>query len=311
MTLKGFMNQKNLIRAILSAGLSLAILYFVFFKFIDIKKFREILVQISLPFLIASDIPYFIQTILYSYRLKMGLNSAGLRVQWGRAYWSHLFGMFWSNFAFGKLGYFAAALPLRREIQLSESTGVISAIQTIDLAVKGFAAFLGLTAISQMVETSKIRLLALILSLGFFVLGTTFITLLWRERLPFNIELSKIPFVGENLVRFKRSGFMVKGVASKIVIIAIFGWLLRGIEWYALSHSCGIYFPFTLCFFLHPLLTIIRMIPITFSGLGIMEFTLITLFPSVSPEKLVIFGLLDMVNNMFIDVFSLKELHTI
>lgn len=308
--LASFFNKGNLIRFVLSFGLSLAILYYVFFEFINIEEFLETIRYLSLPLLIASDIPYMVQTVLYSYRLKLGLGSAGVEVPYGRAYWSHLFGMFWSNFALGKLGYYAAALPLRRQVRVSESTGVISAIQTLDLAVKGAAAVLGLIAISQVVELQEVRIWALSMSVGFIVLGSTFLALVWRERLPFNLEVSRIPFVGGFLQSFKDSGFMVKGVAPRIVMVAIIGWFLRGVEWYALSHACGIGFPFALCFFLHPLLTMIRMIPVTFSGLGVLEFTLIKLFPSILPEKLVLFGMLDMVNNVFVDVFALKEIRS-
>jgi len=53
------------------------------------------------------------------------------------------------------------------------------------------------------------------------------------------------------------------------------------------------------------------MIPFTFSGLGVLEFALIKLFPMIPPEKLVLFGMLDMINNVFFDVLSLKELKTV
>jgi len=303
--------KKNLPRLLLSIALSLGILYYVFFEFIDIKRFIQSILYISLPFLIISDLPYAIQTMLYSYRLKLGLHEAGYNVRYSRVYWSHLFGMFWSNFALGKLGYYAAALPLRRKIKISESTGVISAIQSLDLAVKGVAAVLGLFALSQLINIQEVRFWVLIMAGGFILLGAIFLALVWRENLPFNLNPSKIPFIGSFIQSFKDSSYMVRGIAVEIVIFAIIGWFLRGVEWFLLSYACGIYFPFIICFFLHPLLTIIRMIPFTFSGLGVLEFALIKLFPMIPPEKLVLFGMLDMINNVFFDVLSLKELKTV
>lgn len=306
-----FLNRRNLIKLVLSIGLRLAMLYYVFFEFINIEGFLETIQYISLPLLIASDIPYIAQTLLYGYRLKLGLGETDVEISYGRAYWSHLFGMFWSNFALGKLGYFAAALPLRRHINVSDSTGVISAIQSLDLAVKGVAAVLELMAISQVAELHEVRFWALNISMGFIILGVAFLALVWPEKPPLNLELSKIPLVGGFLHSIKDSGFRVRGAGPKIVIIAIIGWFLRGAEWYALSYACWIGFSFALCFFLHPLLTIIRMIPVTFSGLSVLEFTLIKLFPSILPEKLVFFGMLDMVNNIFVDKLALKELSSI
>ena len=219
--------------------------------------------------------------------------------------------MFWSNFALGKLGYYAAALPLRRKIKISESTGVISAIQSLDLAVKGVAAVLGLFALSQLMNIQEVRFWVLIMAGGFILLGAIFLALVWRENLPFNLNPSKIPFIGSFIQSFKNSSYMVKGIAAEIIIFAIIGWFLRGVEWFFLSYASGIYFPYITCFFMHPLLTIIRMIPFTFSGLGVLEFTLIKLFPEISPEKLVLFGMLDMVNNVFFDIISLKEIRNI
>ena len=306
-----FLKKRNLLRFALSMGLSLGILYYVFFQFINIGELIETISYISLPFLVVSDFPYIVQTLLYSYRLKLGLERAGVEVSFGRAYWSHLFGMFWSNFALGKLGYFAAALPISRNIHFSESTGVISAIQTLDLAVKGFAAVLGLLMLSQIIELHEMRFWVLVMSVSFIILGTVFLVLVWREKLPFNLKISEIPFIGGFLHSFKDSAFMVRETALKIVLVAIVGWFLRGIEWFLLSRACGIDFSFVLCFFMHPLLTMIRMIPVTFSGLGVLEFVLVKLFPLIPPEKLVLFGMFDMVNNIFIDMFALKELHSV
>jgi len=125
------------------------------------------------------------------------------------------------------------------------------------------------------------------------------------------INVTKIPCLGGYLDDFVNSGYLVKGVAPKILGVAIIGWLLRGFEWMLLFYACGIQLPYMTAFLLHPLLTIIRMIPFTFSGMGVLEFTLIKLFPSYPPENLVMFGLLDMVNNMLIEMIALRELPSI
>jgi len=305
------LNGKSLLRLALSMSLSLCILYYVFFEFIDIQKFIQSIFYISLPFLILSDLPYAIQTMLYGYRLKLGLRKAGYNVSYGRVYWSHLFGMFWSNFALGKLGYYATVLPLRKYVKVSDSTGIISAIQSLDLTVKGVAAVFGLFMLSQLINIQEVKFWVLITAGGFILLGAIFLVLVWRESLPFNLKPSEIPFLGGFIKSFKDSGYMVKGIAVEIVIFAVIGWFLRGIEWFLLSYACGIYFPFIVCFSLHPLLTLIRMIPITFSGLGMLELTLIKIFPAIPPEKLVLFGMFDMVNNIFFDIISLKEVRNV
>lgn len=309
MDTNSLLNKKNIIQLAISLGLSIVILYYVFFEFIDLEKFLDALNYVSIPLLLASDIPYLIQSLLYGYRLQIGLNEAGISVQYSKAYWSHLFGMFWSNFALGKLGYFAAAFPLRKNANISESTGVISAIQSLDLAVKGTAAIIGLMFLSQIVEIQKVRFWAMTMSVGFVVVGITILAVLWFGKSIIRVE--NIPILRRYLVGFMDSGYLVRGVALNILGMAIIGWFLRGFEWMLLFYACGIKLPYLTAFLLHPLLTIIRMIPFTFSGMGVLEFTLIKLFPSFPPENLVMFGLLDMVNNMFIEIISLKELQSI
>lgn len=306
-----FLNRKNLIRTGLSIGLSIAILYYLFFKCLSIEHFWDNLAYISIPFLILSDLPYFIQTLLYGYRLKRGLNEAGFPITFKKVYWSHLFGMLCSNFLFGKLGYFGASLSLKKELGYSESTGVISAIQGLDLIVKGFAALSGLLVLSMIIGVTGLHFWVSIVIGIFIVSGILFLIFMWREEPPFGLEVSKIPFFGKFLDSFRKSGFMVRNIAFEIIGFSIVGWFLRGVEWLILSYACGIDFSFIICFFLHPLLTIIRMIPITFSGLGALELTLIVLFPSIAPEKLVLFGILDMINNVFVDIIALKEIRKI
>lgn len=309
MVTNSLLNKKNITQLAISLGLSIVILYYVFFKFIDLEKFLDTLNYISIPLLLASDIPYLIQSLLYGYRLQIGLKAAGISVPYSKAYWSHLFGMFWSNFALGKLGYFAAAFPLRKNANISDSTGVISAIQSLDLAVKGTAAIIGLMFLSQIVEIQEIRFWAMAMSVGFVVVGIAILAILWFGKSIIRVE--NIPILRRYLVGFMDSGYLVRGVALNILGMAIIGWFLRGFEWMLLFYACGIKLPYLTAFLLHPLLTIIRMIPFTFSGMGVLEFTLIKLFPSIPPENLVMFGLLDMVNNMFIEIISLKELQSI
>lgn len=299
-------NRRTLVQFLIGLGTSLLILYYIFFKFIDVETFIEKLSSISVPLLIASDIPYLIQSLLYGYRLQIGLREAGVRVPYRQAYWSHLFGMFWSNFALGKLGYFAAAFPLRKNANIFDSTGVISAIQSLDLAVKGTAAIIGLMFLSQIMEIQEVRFWAMIMSVVFVIVGIAVLSVLWFGKSIIKVE--NMPLLGKYLIGFMDSGFLVRGAAYKILGLAIVGWLLRGIEWLLLFYACGIKLPFLTAFLLHPLLTIIRMIPFTFSGVGVLEFTLIKLFPSYPPENLVMFGLMDMMNNMIIEVISLKEI---
>jgi len=309
MATNGLFNKKNIIQLVISLGLSLVILYYVFFEFIDLEKFLDTLNYVSIPLLLASDIPYLIQSLLYGYRLQIGLNEAGISVPYRKAYWSHLFGMFWSNFALGKLGYFAAAFPMRKHTNISDSTGVISAIQSLDLVVKGTAAIIGLIFLSKIVEIKEIKLWAMTMSVGFVIVGITILAVLWFGKSVIRVE--NIPVLRRYFVGFMDSGYLVRGVAPQILGLAIVGWFLRGLEWMLLFYACGIKLPYLTAFLLHPLLTIIRMIPFTFSGMGVLEFTLIKLFPSFPPENLVMFGLLDMVNNMFIEIISLKELQSI
>lgn len=83
---------------------------------------------------------------------------------------------------------------------------------------------------------------------------------------------------------------------------------MRGAEWSILGYAVGINLSFITWLMLHPLLSIVRLIPITVTGLGVFELTFIMLFPEIDAAKQVTFGMLDMVNNSFVDAIGLLSL---
>lgn len=295
--------NKNTVISVLVSGFFLLYLFRVYLDYRDLLFHLK---NISLFLLIASDLPYFIQTSLYAYRLQLGFRASGRTLTYGEAFWSHLFGMLCSNFALGKMGYYATCYPLSRKIDYSFSMGVITAIQSLDMIVKAIGAFIGGLFILNYLNTLQLRVITFSLSFFFIVAGGVLLLFMWGndENTPFRIE--SIPLIGLSLVRFRDASKSIQSVQVEIILLAVIGWVLRGFEWYLLSLSTNLGLSFTVCFLLHPLLTIIRMVPFTFNGVGLLEFVLISVFPSISPEKLVVFGVLDFLNNILVEIFAIQ-----
>jgi uncharacterized membrane protein YbhN (UPF0104 family) len=291
-----------------SAMISGMLLFYIFQIYLDYKNLLFHLKNVSLFLLVLSDLPYFIQTSLYAYRLQIGFRASGHSLSYGKAFWSHLFGMLCSNFGLGKLGYYAACYPLHEKINYSFSMGVITSIQSLDMIVKAIGALIGGIFFINYLTTFQLRLITFSLSIGFIVAGGVLLVLMWSNDDILPIKIEHIPIFGVYLARFKEASKTIKPVQTDIILIAVIGWVLRGFEWYLLSLATNLGLSFSTCFLLHPLLTIIRMVPFTFNGVGLLEFVLISVFPSISPEKLVVFGMLDFMNNLLVEIFAITIL---
>ena len=72
---------------------------------------------------------------------------------------------------------------------------------------------------------------------------------------------------------------------------------------------CGINLSYLTFFFLHPLLTVIRYVPLTPAGIGIFEGATILGFSlfGVPAENALLLSFFDRIDNVIVDLFAVKE----
>jgi hypothetical protein len=294
-------------RYVLSIILSVVILALVFWKVLSLGDFVGALLMVSIPLFFAADIPYGFQAILMGYRLKWAMNNSGENVTLTDATLAHLLGMFGSDFSVGRSAYLSASLPFNSE--LAGNVGVVSATIVVDTVTKAVLAvisaiyFIGFFGLS-------VNPVLILFAIAVIVGGVLFAILIFN---PKSISIvAKIPYLGKLVmpyyVQFKTAFDKLKGNILIFAVFPLVGWVLRGAEWYILGLAVGVHLSFFTWFMIHPLLTLVELIPVSVNGIGFFELTLIGLFPELSAAKLVTFGLLDVINNTPVNVFGFLSL---
>lgn len=294
-------------RFLLSVAVSIFILYILFSKFLNFEEFLTALSSVSILLFLASDIPYLIQAVLMGYRLSWAMRRSGVEAGWKDSFFAHLFGMLGSDFSVGRTGYLLSSLPFKSK--LAGNIGVVSALTVIDVIAKAIFGTISAVFLIYLFGLS-INPVLFLFAATVFLGGIMFFTLIASQK---SIKIvSKIPLLGKKILPyyqdFRSSLESLRGSLLFLFIFPLLGWLLRGLEWNILGYAVGINFPFHIWLMLHPLLTLVRLIPVTVTGLGVFEATLIVLFPEINPETLAVFGILDMINNSLVDMFGLFSL---
>lgn len=294
-------------RFLLSIVVSTIVLLIIFLNFLHFEEFLKALSAVNFYLFLASDIPYLIQAILMGYRLYWAMHKSGIEVKWTDSFLAHLFGMFGSNFSIGRTGYLLSSLPF--ESKLAVNVGVISTLVVVDVISKAVFSIISAIFFIYFFRL-EISILLFLFVIAIILGGVIFLIFIGSSR---SVKfVSKVPLIGKIILPyyedFRKSLGNLRGELLFIFIFPLLGWILRGAEWNILGYAVGIDFSFLIWLMLHPLLSIIRLIPITVTGLGVFELTFITLFPEIDPAKQVTFGILDMVNNSFVDAIGLLSL---
>jgi uncharacterized membrane protein YbhN (UPF0104 family) len=301
---------EKIARYALVSFISIAVLLGVIEKRSSLLEFIQALLSVNVPLFFLSNVPYFIQALIMGLRLKMCFERLGKKITFKNAFLSHLSGMFFSDFSMGRTGYLAAALPVDASLNLS--LGVVSTTIAVDAIFKGVAGGVAIFIFSILFFQYEYSLAAIAVSAFMAGGGIIFLLYVWREINLLERVSAKIPVIGGRLATFlkewRASIKSLKGFVPFLFVFPTLGLILRGFEWSILASACGFQLSVSMAMLLHPMLTILRLIPFTLSGLGVVELALITLLPQYPAANLITFGILDMINNAFVDAVGLPIL---
>jgi len=300
-------NAEKIARFIIVFFISIVVLLGVIERRSSLFELVQTLLSINIILFFLSNAPYFVQALIMGFRLKLCFEKVGTKITFKNAFFSHLAGMFFSDFSMGRTGYLAAALPIESNINLS--LGVVSTTVAVDAIFKGVTGGICILIFSILFFRYEYALMAIAVSTFMAGGGILFLLYVWKDIDLLEKISVKIPMFGQRLAVFlKEWRESIKKLESFVPVLFVFplvGLILRGFEWSILASACGFQLSVPLAMLLHPMLTILRLIPFTLSGLGVVEFALVTLLPQYPESNLIAFGILDMINNAFVDVIGL------
>lgn len=300
---------RNRLLYLFQSALAIIIIIIIFFL-LDINSIISILLSINPIFLILAGFFYLINNVLMGLRLKKVLATLGDKIRFKFVFFSHMAGMFASEFTPARSGYFFTAYSLKRKnIPYKRGVSALTSTYVYDLFFKLLiAGFAVIYVYSNIIDSQTTNAIFLTL-----VLFSSLILLYYLIVYPpsYVITLSKKSKYLTELVYLGKESKKIHKKIPYILSISFIGWILRGFEWTAIALAIGIdQLSFFDSLFLNPLLTLFSLLPLTPAGWGIQEAGIIGVFGviGIGASYAISFSLMTRFVEIIVDLIGIKEL---
>jgi len=307
------MNKK---RRIAQALIGIAILVLLFYE-IDFHEVLEAIKGANILLFVFAAISYLCYNLFMTYRLSYLLGKMGTNIGFSSSFFAHFAGMIASDVTPGRAGFFLVPyfLKNRTNCSISEGMAAILAPQGIEFIMKVVGGFIGLVFFITVISMDISASVLVPLCIGgciFLGIGAVMLLILWTGESRSTNLFAKIPFIRkfeDEYHKMKEKSFSIRESIHVILIIYFICWVFMGVQWQLLGLSLGVTeLSFLAYFLLHPLITILRFVPITVSGLGLMEGATAVMFHMLGIGMTIglSFSLLVRLNMILVDSIGLK-----
>jgi uncharacterized protein (TIRG00374 family) len=272
--------KRSWILNLIQGTIGIAILVLLFTT-IDYQLALSLLMQVDIWFLLLACFCYFLNNLLMAYRLKTLLFHMGENIRLRLVFFSHMAGMFLSDFTPGRSGYFYVAYSLnKRDVPLEKGIATITSTYLYDLTFKTIVAILGAYFIYSFVFAGQVGFAIIVMLLLIF--GVIIGYLIIMNPPAWVRVLSNKNRVLYKVLQFGEQSHTIQRFAPFILSISLAGWMLRGLQWYLIVLSMHQAFLSPLdALLLNPLLTLLSLVPLTPAGWGIQETGIVIVFAAL------------------------------
>jgi uncharacterized protein (TIRG00374 family) len=270
------MNKK---RRVLQVLIGLAILALLFYE-INLHEVLKAIRGANLLLFALAAASYLCYHYFMAYRLSYLLRKMGNKINFSHSFFAHIAGMLTADVTPGSAGFFLVPYFLKNRTNCSISKGMaaILAPQGIEFILKVVGGTIGVVFFITVISSDISANVLVPFCIGgsiFFALGIAILWIVWTSESYSSNLLAKIPLLRKFKHQFdemKVNSFHLKGSIFVILGIYFICWILLAVQWQLLGLALGVTeLSFLAYFLLHPLITILRFVPITISGLGLME----------------------------------------
>ncbi|MDY6966161.1 MAG: lysylphosphatidylglycerol synthase transmembrane domain-containing protein [Halobacteriota archaeon] len=302
---------------IVQLTLGVLIIALLFWR-LDAEEIMGIFREIDLKYFISAAGAYLCYNLIMTLRVSYLLRQVGRDTD-HTVFFAHMGGMLASDITPARGGYFILPYILKRSGQsdITDGMAAIVAPAGIEFILKVVGGFFGIMLLVSTTEMGRSVLISLSLAgILFLTIGSMMVITMWSKESFSATILSRIPFIGrfqENYMRLKGRSLKIKSSADVIVATSVVCWVILGLQWFLIGRSLGIDLPFYVYFLLHPLITLLAFVPLTPSGIGVMEGGAAAVFYllGVGSGVGLAFSLLVRVNSILIDLIGLRSISTI
>jgi uncharacterized protein (TIRG00374 family) len=236
----------------------------------DPNEIIQIILSASPRYLVAGILIYALTFLILTVRWRMILSGMGERLPIVVAYQAFAGCVLLSDFTPARIGDLSRPLMVRDHIDLNRGFLSVVIDRYTDILTIGLLGTFGLLIFSDLFSFHLflfvLLLLAAILSASFLWLKRLYL-IKGVERLRWNRLTQAAHRLDEAACALDRlSGLMVKSV-----LLTMIAWLLHALRLVLIAKSVGYDVPLYMLFFLQPLISALSLIPITISGLGLVE----------------------------------------
>lgn len=252
----------------LSIGILLIILLFLF---VSPSAVIESLKSINPVFLVAALLVYALAFLVLTIRWRIIVAHMGGHIPLGEAYQAFAGGVLYSDFTPGRIGDLTRAVLVKDRMDLHKGTVSVIIDRFIDIMV---LTTLGIAAV--VVYSARFSsVLPLIALIVLCVVFAGAFLLFWQSARIFS-WIRKIPYFGipafAAQVQAALSEFRdEKTIFAKGILLTILAWILHALRIVLIALGLGYILPLQELILILPLISALSIIPITLSGLGLVE----------------------------------------
>lgn len=248
-----------------------AILILLLFLFVSPTAVVQSLEEINPIYLIFAIMVYAITFLILTIRWRMIVAHLGVHIPLGEAYQAFAGGVLYSDFTPARIGDLTRAILVNDRIDIHKGTVSVLVDRYIDIIV-----LTGLGIAALIIFSSRFASQLPLLGLIVLIVTFTGITLLFVQNTWIFSLMKRIPFftISENSVHLQNALLELRH-GKKVIIEGV---LLTGLSWVThafriilIAFGLGYVLPLPDFFLILPLISALSLVPVTISGLGLVE----------------------------------------
>jgi len=235
----------------------------------DPKVVFSAIISAKLNFLCLAAVIYTITFLILSTRWRMILRHMGQALPVASAFQAFAGGMIISDMTPGRIGEFARPLLVRDKIDINRGIASVAIDRYSDILTTFILGLFGMLLLAQhgshLILAYSIILLIIVLSSAFWFKRPFIIKQIDRSGFS---HLAKIAYSLDSALHDVAN---VKELMLRSVLLTAIAWIFHALRIVLIARSVGFDVPLQTLFLLQPLVSSLALVPITISGLGLVE----------------------------------------
>ena len=246
------------------------ILVIILIYFLNPSQIITTLLSVNFFYLILAILVYALTLFVLSYRWKKNLIDMGIRLSYMEAYSAFVGGVLLSDVTPGRIGELSRPLLIGKDNQGSKSIISVILDRFIDIIT---IIPLGLIGILFFIPGEKGKLLW---ALSIPVCVIVVIIILWHSNISLEKIIARMGFTGITNITQKCSNAFAsitspKKLVFRSVFLTIIAWCGHAIRLTIIAAALGYSLQSFYLVFILPLISVLSLVPVTISGLGLVE----------------------------------------